>query len=469
VRARRRARARAAPSPRRAAPRASLKAALRPSCSLLDRHTRSDPLGYIRSIQSQFAQFGIALIEPPPSWRPPADPIDELRLRHVTEAAVEPGGGSEEDGRAPLDGDDDDDDGDDDDDDDDDGTERGEPEPLAGAKARATPSAARALLGRVRSAAELRMRGRQVHDTALSKVPPSRKTLSARLQTIRRREPVALPPHAPFALSDAARAADAPSAAAAAAREAAGAGGSLLAPFSLSITPAYHLKYSLDDVRRLDAALREEAFPPHAADKQPHAADGAPHAADGAPHAADGARHAADGAPHAADGTPTGVPAAGSPPAAPSAGPHTHTHTHTHTAGWLGAQAGDGRTASADGADGDGGDGAAAPGAAETPQTSSAPGGGGSAASGARPPPAPSAASVEHFFWNVLGSRDEASILYWSDVAGSAFGRSGGLAGWDLQSLPGLSGSLLRHCAYNMPGVNDPMLYLGILFAMFAW
>lgn len=88
---------------------------------------------------------------------------------------------------------------------------------------------------------------------------------------------------------------------------------------------------------------------------------------------------------------------------------------------------------------------------------------------------------MEHFFWNVLGSCDEAAILYWSDLAGSAFrahaaanggagaADDGGGHGWALPSLPSLSGSLLRHCGYNMPGVNDPMLYLGILFSMFCW
>lgn len=101
----------------------------------------------------------------------------------------------------------------------------------------------------------------------------------------------------------------------------------------------------------------------------------------------------------------------------------------------------------------------------------------------AGPVPSPRA-QVEHFFWNVLGSKDEAAILYWSDLAGSAFKAAatagepaagqghadgGGGHGWDLNSLPSLKGSLLRHCAYNMPGVNDPMLYLGILFSMFCW
>ena len=38
-----------------------------------------------------------------------------------------------------------------------------------------------------------------------------------------------------------------------------------------------------------------------------------------------------------------------------------------------------------------------------------------------------------------------------------------------LQTVPDLPGSALRWCTAPSPGVNTPMLYIGMLFATFSW
>ena len=40
---------------------------------------------------------------------------------------------------------------------------------------------------------------------------------------------------------------------------------------------------------------------------------------------------------------------------------------------------------------------------------------------------------------------------------------------WNLNNLPSLQGSVLRHVTENVSGVNVPWLYLGMLWACFAW
>eukprot|EP00775_Hariotina_reticulata_P005737 gene5737-5977_t len=70
-------------------------------------------------------------------------------------------------------------------------------------------------------------------------------------------------------------------------------------------------------------------------------------------------------------------------------------------------------------------------------------------------------------------SKDGDWVLYANDVEGSAFsdhpGDPLGSSSWNLKVLPKLSGSLLRHLSGEIPGVTAPMLYIGMLFATFAW
>lgn len=40
---------------------------------------------------------------------------------------------------------------------------------------------------------------------------------------------------------------------------------------------------------------------------------------------------------------------------------------------------------------------------------------------------------------------------------------------WGVQELPRVKDSVLRDLLHNIPGVSSPMLYLGMLFANFAW
>jgi histone demethylase JARID1 len=40
---------------------------------------------------------------------------------------------------------------------------------------------------------------------------------------------------------------------------------------------------------------------------------------------------------------------------------------------------------------------------------------------------------------------------------------------WNLNNLPHLSASILRHIASEINGVNVPWLYYGMMFATFCW
>jgi len=83
----------------------------------------------------------------------------------------------------------------------------------------------------------------------------------------------------------------------------------------------------------------------------------------------------------------------------------------------------------------------------------------------------PSVEQVEAWFWERLASQTEARILYCSDIEGTAFPGMGeyGEHKWSLQRLADHERSLLRFVHYAIPGVNIPMLYFGMLFAMFCW
>mmetsp|Transcript_28992 Transcript_28992/g.67176 ORF Transcript_28992/g.67176 Transcript_28992/m.67176 type:complete len:538 (+) Transcript_28992:86-1699(+) len=78
------------------------------------------------------------------------------------------------------------------------------------------------------------------------------------------------------------------------------------------------------------------------------------------------------------------------------------------------------------------------------------------------------ARTVEQLFWTSIAEHETFQVQYASDVEGS-FCSAGQFGKWDLRSISSLPGGLLRFIDFNIPGVNSPMLYLGVLFSMFGW
>ncbi|KAK8945397.1 Lysine-specific demethylase REF6 [Platanthera guangdongensis] len=80
---------------------------------------------------------------------------------------------------------------------------------------------------------------------------------------------------------------------------------------------------------------------------------------------------------------------------------------------------------------------------------------------------------VEEQFWQEIAFGKTQFVEYACDVDGSAFSSSPtdqlGKSKWNLRSLSRLSKSILRLLQSTIPGVTDPMLYIGMLFSMFAW
>ncbi|KAI3505346.1 hypothetical protein L1887_27444 [Cichorium endivia] len=80
---------------------------------------------------------------------------------------------------------------------------------------------------------------------------------------------------------------------------------------------------------------------------------------------------------------------------------------------------------------------------------------------------------VEKEFWNEISCGKTESVEYACDVDGSAFSSSptDQLANskWNLKKVSRLSRSILRLLETTIPGVTEPMLYIGMLFSMFAW
>jgi hypothetical protein len=80
---------------------------------------------------------------------------------------------------------------------------------------------------------------------------------------------------------------------------------------------------------------------------------------------------------------------------------------------------------------------------------------------------------VEEEFWREISSGKMDSVEYACDVDGSAFSSSPhdqlGKSNWNLKNFSRLSSSVLRLLQTPIPGVTDPMLYIGMLFSMFAW
>ncbi|XP_022756969.1 lysine-specific demethylase JMJ706-like [Durio zibethinus] len=80
---------------------------------------------------------------------------------------------------------------------------------------------------------------------------------------------------------------------------------------------------------------------------------------------------------------------------------------------------------------------------------------------------------MEKEFWHEIAFGKTESVEYACDVEGSAFSSSPsdplGTSKWNLKKLSQLPKSILRLLETAIPGVSDPMLYIGMLFSMFAW
>ncbi|XVE65333.1 hypothetical protein DITRI_Ditri07aG0172600 [Diplodiscus trichospermus] len=80
---------------------------------------------------------------------------------------------------------------------------------------------------------------------------------------------------------------------------------------------------------------------------------------------------------------------------------------------------------------------------------------------------------LEKEFWHEIACGKIESVEYACDVEGSAFSSSPsdplGTSKWNLKKLSQLPKSILRLLETAIPGVSDPMLYIGMLFSMFAW
>ncbi|KAL6008204.1 hypothetical protein ACLOJK_033710 [Asimina triloba] len=80
---------------------------------------------------------------------------------------------------------------------------------------------------------------------------------------------------------------------------------------------------------------------------------------------------------------------------------------------------------------------------------------------------------LEEEFWNEIACGKTESVEYACDIDGSAFSSSPvdqlGKSKWNLKRLSRLPKSVLRLLPTAIPGVTEPMLYIGMLFSMFAW
>ncbi|KAJ6845955.1 lysine-specific demethylase JMJ706-like isoform X6 [Iris pallida] len=80
---------------------------------------------------------------------------------------------------------------------------------------------------------------------------------------------------------------------------------------------------------------------------------------------------------------------------------------------------------------------------------------------------------MEEEFWREIADGQTIAVEYACDIDGSAFSSSPsdqlGMSKWNLKGLSRLPNSILRFLDFAIPGVTDPMLYIGMLFSMFAW
>uniref|UniRef100_A0A804PLC2 Lysine-specific demethylase REF6 n=1 Tax=Zea mays TaxID=4577 RepID=A0A804PLC2_MAIZE len=80
---------------------------------------------------------------------------------------------------------------------------------------------------------------------------------------------------------------------------------------------------------------------------------------------------------------------------------------------------------------------------------------------------------MEEEFWHEIAFGKMESVEYACDIDGSAFSSSShdqlGRSKWNLKRFSRLPNSTLRLLRAAVPGITDPMLYIGMLFSMFAW
>ncbi|XP_028805975.1 lysine-specific demethylase JMJ706 [Neltuma alba] len=80
---------------------------------------------------------------------------------------------------------------------------------------------------------------------------------------------------------------------------------------------------------------------------------------------------------------------------------------------------------------------------------------------------------LEKEFWHEIACGQMETVEYACDVDGSAFSSSPtdqlGNSKWNLKKVSRLPKSILRLLETAIPGVTEPMLYIGMLFSMFAW
>ncbi|KAM3730547.1 hypothetical protein ACB098_12G095800 [Castanea mollissima] len=82
-------------------------------------------------------------------------------------------------------------------------------------------------------------------------------------------------------------------------------------------------------------------------------------------------------------------------------------------------------------------------------------------------------AYMEKVFWHDMANGQKGTVEYGVNVDGSAFSCDPndqlGKSKWNLKHLSRLPNSILHLVERVIPGITDPMLYIGMLFGMFAW
>lgn len=80
---------------------------------------------------------------------------------------------------------------------------------------------------------------------------------------------------------------------------------------------------------------------------------------------------------------------------------------------------------------------------------------------------------IEAEYWTIVeGANKPVSVLYGSDVDVTEVGGSSlrvDHSNWTASALPLLPDSMLSHINQTIPGVNSPMLYVGMMFSSFCW
>ncbi|KAK7308277.1 hypothetical protein VNO77_41879 [Canavalia gladiata] len=80
---------------------------------------------------------------------------------------------------------------------------------------------------------------------------------------------------------------------------------------------------------------------------------------------------------------------------------------------------------------------------------------------------------VEKQFWHEMVHGEKGTVEYGVNIEGSAFSCDPddrlGTSKWNLKNFSRLLQSPLRLVDKEIPGITDPMLYIGMLFSMFAW